>query len=168
MIARAILTAGAAVLLTGLPLATNAQTCGEEVDRLASELNVSPDLPSSSQDSSQAQGGAERGDAPTMSDRLAQSGGVIQPPETGRTVTIQPPPGASPSMPTAPAVPPHSAEGPTQGNTETQAAETAQIESLLTAARQAAEEGDERRCQERLAEARDLMDQQRAQTPRAR
>lgn len=92
-------------------------------------------------------------------DRLARSGGVVAPPPIGTgTPVIQPPDPGPNSMATAPPIAPDAGttgEAPA-GGTMGRAARDAQMESLVTAAREAAKDGDDQRCMDSLAQARDL------------
>lgn len=115
--------------------------CREAVDRLAGELGFDAALPSS--------GSAER----SMTDKLKGSGGVLQPPDVGAPVAVAPPETAG-RMPTTPAIPPQTAEGDPAPRFGT--ARQAQLESLLTAARSAADRGNTAECQARLKEAEQL------------
>ena len=84
---------------------------------------------------------------------------------------MEPPNGAADGMNTAPAIPPQTAgpDGSSRSGAATQqsldAAERAQVESLLTGARNAANEGDVARCVESLEEARDLAREGGVETP---
>lgn len=129
-----------------------AARCGTEIEALERQFRLSSALP-------QAPGGdtpattESRGISPD--DQLARSGGVLAPPEGGRTAVIPPPPPGPGSTVTPPAVPPHTAEGPS-GSTgeELSAAKRAQVQTHLNAAREAESRGDEKACFERLGEAR--------------
>jgi hypothetical protein len=88
-------------------------------------------------------------------DKLTQSGGVLAPPEGGRTAVINPPSTGPGSSMTPPAVPPHTAEGPAPADAaELSATKRAQVQTALNAAREAEGRGDEKACFERLGEAR--------------
>jgi hypothetical protein len=129
-------------------------TCLADVERLADALGMNAQPP---------QGSAGSGD-------LAQSGGVIRPPDVGTGRVMEPPPGVADGMNTAPAIPPQTA-GPDSGRGSEAsrqslgAAEQAQMESLLTGARNAARDGDTARCVETLEEARDLARESGVDTP---
>ena len=89
----------------------------------------------------------------SLSDQLAGTGGVIQPPQVGRTPEIEPPDGTS-RMPTQPAIEPQA--GPERGDrAESSAgpAHQAKVAGLLDAARAAAHRGDESECTAKLDEA---------------
>jgi hypothetical protein len=92
------------------------------------------------------------------SESLAQSGGVIQPPDVG-SARVMTPPGTADGMNTAPAIPQQ--DGAPQGTvpnsgSNTGNAQRAQLETLLLGARNAGRQGDTAQCEERLEEARDL------------
>ncbi|MBK1836408.1 hypothetical protein JHL17_03200 [Azospirillum sp. YIM B02556] len=99
------------------------------------------------------------------SERLAQSGGMVAPPAVGDRSVVEPPAIGS-NMPTAPSVGPqaNSRTAPDVGPGGSgggdglmgQAARNAQVESLVTAARSAARDGDETRCMTSLDDARRL------------
>lgn len=99
------------------------------------------------------------------SGELAQSGGMVAPPAVGDRAVIEPPAIGS-NMPTAPSVSPQansrakpdSGPGGSGGGDGLmgQAARNAQLESLVTAARSAARDGDETRCMNSLNDARRL------------
>jgi hypothetical protein len=138
---------------------TNAQNgnCLAEVDRLAGSLGITGEV---SPQATVPQRGAN-------SESLAQSGGVIQPPEVGSGRVLEPPSGTADRMNTAPAMPQQDGapkggapgSGGAQGGTGQPtigAAERAQIETLLLGARNAGRQGDTAQCEERLEEARDL------------
>ena len=96
------------------------------------------------------------------SESLAQSGGVIQPPDVGSARVLEPPKGTADGMNTAPAMPQQ--DGAPQGTVPNDgtakpaigAAERAQLETLLLGARNAGRQGDTAQCEERLDEAREL------------
>jgi hypothetical protein len=133
------------------------QTCLAEVDRLANSLGMT----------GQASPQATVPRSGASSESLAQSGGVIKPPDVGSARVMEPPSGAADGMKTAPAIPQQEGapEGSVPGGGTTQrgtgrstlgAAERAQLESLLLSARNAGRQGDAAQCEERLEEARDL------------
>lgn len=119
-----------------------AQSCGELVGALAAEMNL--DLGRVAAPSLEGQ---------SLSEQLTDSGGVIEPPPIDAPGAIEPPPIGS-DMPTAPSIPPQTAEGEKQDAAP--AARQAQLESLLTAAHAAAERGDEAECLARLEEAQQI------------
>ncbi|MBP2300264.1 hypothetical protein [Azospirillum picis] len=123
------------------------------------------------------------GGSGASSDRLAQSGGTVAPPSVGDRAVIEPPATGS-NMPTAPSMAPQTSQGSAQGSAPGsssglssgsradaapapggagstgdlmgRAARNAQLESLVTAARAAAREGDETRCMDSLSDAKRL------------
>jgi hypothetical protein len=133
-----------------------AASCGNEIQALEQQHNLTAALPKPGAPASGAETPAtaeSRGIAPD--DKLAQSGGVLAPPEGGRTAVIEPPSTGPGSTPTAPSVPPHTAEGPSgSAATELSAAKRTQVQAHLNAAREADSRGDEKTCFERLGEAR--------------
>ena len=129
--------------------------CAADVERLAERVGVSTDLPQGSTPPGRTGSAAPEARGGVAPDALARSGGVIAPPpEQGRGRVIEPPAAAAPSMPTAPQIRP----APQEGEISSNAAKAAQVESLLTAARTAAERGDETECSRRVEEARALGD----------
>jgi hypothetical protein len=128
-----------------------AASCGTEIEVLERQYKLSAALPKGGGDTPATT--ESRGMAPD--DKLARSGGVLAPPEGGRTAVIPPPSTGPGSTVTPPAVPPHTAEGPS-GSTgaELGAANRAQVQAHLNAAREAEGRGDEKACFERLGEAR--------------
>jgi hypothetical protein len=126
--------------------------CLAEVDRLANSLGMKGEA---SPQATVPRSGAS-------SESLAQSGGVIQPPDVGSARVLEPPKGTADGMNTAPAMPQQ--DGAPQGTvpngstgqSRMSAAERAQLEALLLGARNAGRQGDTAECQERLEEARDL------------
>ncbi|UEM18929.1 hypothetical protein JL100_017725 [Skermanella mucosa] len=151
----------ASVILTGATSATyaqqgQAQDCLAEVDQLAGSLGLNGSAP-------QAGSGGSAG-----SESLAQSGGVIQPPDIGAGRVVEPPNPSADGMDTAPAIPRQ--DGAPQGavpggQPEMGAAERAQVETLLLGARNAGRQGDTAQCMERLEEARELAGESGAGSP---
>lgn len=82
---------------------------------------------------------------PVTTQDLARSGGVIAPPPMADNSVIKPPVNADPGMKTSPDKPLPEA-----------AADTGALQTALTAARNAAEHGDEQACRESLAKAKQL------------
>lgn len=136
----------AALLVLAAPLVARAD-CAGDADRLAERYGLSAQLPQPSEAPATTE---SRGVPP---EAMSRSGGVIAPPEEGRGRVIEPP-AADRSMPTAPEVRPT----PAPDETQRRAAKTAQIQSLVTAARAAAQRGNETECTRRLEEARALGD----------
>src|SRR4051812_31613331 len=86
--------AGAASI-TAIPAVAQENSCLAEVDRLANSLGMKGEA---SPQATVPRSGAS-------SESLAQSGGVIQPPDVGSARVMTPPPGAADGMNTAPAIP---------------------------------------------------------------
>lgn len=130
--------------------------CEAEIAVLEQQYKLSAALPKTDAPAGSADTPAtteSRGMGPD--DKLAQSGGVLAPPEGGRTAVIQPPSTGPGSTVTPPAVPPHTAEGPAPAEAgELSAARRTQVQTHLNAAREASGRGDEKACFERLGEAR--------------
>lgn len=118
-----------------LAAAAHVESCSEQVEKLAADHGLAVDVPSLPKSS--------RGDE--TSQKLAQSGGVVRPPDVGESRAM-PPPAMGDRMPTT--------RGP-QASHEGMAASAreAQAESLLQAANNDARRGDEAGCQAKLAEA---------------
>lgn len=162
----ALMAAGAVALVASAsgPAAAQ-QTCRAMVDRFASAENLTATTPptvappAAGDTRPESAGNSSDGSA-SMSDKLSQSGGVLSPPAVGDHAVIDPP--RTGNMPTAPRVAPSpgagagsSADSPT-GSTQDRAAQRAQMESLVTAARAAAERGDEAQCMDSLSKAQAL------------
>ncbi len=149
------LACAAVVALAAVPSA--AQTCRDQVDRLAAALDLEPTPPTAGSTAPGAPTGDGASGGSVSSERLARSGGVVAPPSTGDGGVIAPPPEAGAAMPTAPAVRPVPGTGASADDTGmTDAARRAQIASLVMAARAAADEGDEARCLSTLQQVRTL------------
>jgi hypothetical protein len=149
---KAALIALAASGLAGQALAAG---CEAEIAALEQQFKLSSALPKTEAPSGSADTPAtteSRGISPD--DKLSQSGGVLAPPEGGRSAVIEPPPTGPGSTVTPPTVPPHTAQGPTPSPTELSAAKRTQMQTALNGAREAAGRGDEKACFERLGEAR--------------
>ncbi|CAO3413212.1 hypothetical protein [Azospirillum argentinense] len=157
----------AGLVLCGAAPALAQGSCAALVDRFAAENNLSASPPpvatppgssgSTAGDGALPDGGLG-GSSGTTPDQLARSGGVVAPPASGDQAVIEPPRTGAP-MPTAPAVRPDAT--PNSGSSMEsgsmgQAARNAQIESLVTAARSAAKDGNEQLCMESLDKARGL------------
>jgi hypothetical protein len=137
--------AGAVSIAATTSASAQENNCLAEVDRLANSLGMKGEA---SPQATVPRSGAS-------SESLAQSGGVIQPPDIGGTRVIEPPQGGADGMNTAPAMPQQ--DGAPQGTVpNTGAAQRAQLETLLLGARNAGRQGDAAECQERLEEAREL------------
>jgi hypothetical protein len=138
--------------VAGLAGPALAASCGTEISALERQFNLTAALPKADAPSGSAETPAtaeSRGLAPD--DKLARSGGVLAPPEGGRTAVI-PPPSTGPTA-APPAIPPHTAQGPTGGG-DLSAAKRTQVQTHLNAAREAEGRGDEKACFERVGEAR--------------
>ena len=142
----------ALILATGSAATGAAQSCGDEVSRLAQQYNLSTDLPQSgSSEMPSAPATPESPSAATRTERLAQSGGELSPPDVGAPMAIQPPAKDSAPMATAPPLTPSSPGSADAGGLT--AAQRSQMESLLQGARAAARQGKDEQCLERLREA---------------
>lgn len=160
---RAGLLAASALLMLAPGIAA-AQGCADRVERFAAAQNLTPTIPPTGrapQESTGSSGPATEGTGTGSAtpERLNQSGGVMLPPATGDQAVIEPPRGGTANMPTAPNVVPAPGAGaqPPTGGGMPQAARRAQVDSLVTAARQAALSGDEARCEDSLSQAMDLV-----------
>jgi hypothetical protein len=133
-----------------------AASCATEIEAFERQHKLSaalprPDAPAGSADTPATT--ESRGVPPE--DKLGPSGGVLAPPEGGRSAVIEPPRTGPGSEMTPPAVPPHTAEGPSGTDAaELNAAKRAQIQAHLNAAHEADSRGDEKACFERLGDAR--------------
>jgi hypothetical protein len=144
-----------AALALGCSASALAASCGSEIELFERQYNLTAALSQGASRSGSAEAPAtseSRGVSPE--DKLGTSGGVIAPPEGGRTAVIEPPKTGPGSTPAPPAVPPHTATGPSQGSAEISAAKRAQMQAHLNAAREADARGDEKQCFERLGAAR--------------
>lgn len=140
----------AALLLSAAPLAAQAD-CAADADRLAERYGLSAQLPQSGHPTGPSEAPATTESRGLPPEAMSRSGGVIAPPEEGRGRVISPP-ATDRGMPTAPAVRP----APAPDDTQQRAAKAAQVQSLVTAARAAAQRGNEAECARRLEEARAL------------
>ncbi len=132
--------------LSAMPAVAQA-TCLDDVDKLASRSHIAASLPKGT-----SSGG-------NLSQTLAASGGVIAPPPTGDMAEATPPVPGGDSMATAPAIAPQGATPPVKGAEAPEHAAAAQTQaaSLLQAARDAAKDGNETVCRQRLADAQKLL-----------
>lgn len=143
---RCLVLAAATALWPGLAVA---EDCAHQVERFAAELGLRADLPQARADQDSTTAPALPSQQPRPSD-LAESGGVLSPPDTGADMpTLEPPPGSGANMPTAPEI------APDTGGTSAseQSARDAQIQALLVAARHAAKSGNNQLCLYRLQRA---------------
>jgi hypothetical protein len=148
----ALLAAAAAVMGSAPAVAAS---CSSEIELFEQQYKLTASLPQGEPRSGSAEAPAtseSRGVSP--SDQMAPSGGVMAPPEGGRSAVIEPPQTGPSSTPTPPAVPPHTAQGPSSGSAELSAAKREQMQAHLNAAREAEDRGDEKQCFERLGAAR--------------
>ena len=133
-----------------------AQTCASEIARLSQQYSLSPEAPRAGSSTAPAAPARRSDTAPgtTTTERLAQSGGVLSPPDVGSPMAVQPPIANPDRMPTTPDVRPsppgNSAGSDASGLT---AADRARMESLLQAAQAAERQGKPEQCLERLREA---------------
>jgi hypothetical protein len=144
---RSVRQAAIASLLAGalaLPLAdaVHASTCMDQVRDLADRYDVTTKPPK-----------AEAGRV--TPEQLSRSGGVVKPPPVADKSVIAPSQPSSDRMPTLPDVAPSTPEPP-----KTQAAQRASLQSLLMAAREQAEHGQEAQCLDRLNKAHELLARQ--------
>ena len=143
--------------------AAAAESCEDQLERFARQYDLSTTAP---------QARLREGDpvtppSPPMTaesrglsttDRLKDSGGVIEPPDTG-AARVMPPPQTGDRMATAPDVKPQAGSGQAAGSSNgLGAADRSKLESLLMAGREAAERGQEDTCMQRLDEARKIME----------
>jgi hypothetical protein len=131
-----------------------AQSCGSEIDRLARQYNLSTEAPRAGTPETPATPAnppAGAGSGTTTTERLAQSGGVLTPPDTSAPMAIQPPRSNPDRMPTAPKAAP--GPGPSADASGLTAADRARMEGLLQGARAAERQGKQEQCLERLREA---------------
>lgn len=158
-----VLTASLGLWSTAVPAAT----CEEALEELADAYGLSiavpqHQVPGGDTNASPAVPDAA-GTGPSLSERLAETGGVLQPPPTGDPAVIEPPPVAS-DMPTAPKIEPDEPETSEEplalapAGPELDAATRTQVESLLYAGMAAAAEGREEQCLERLQEAQSILE----------
>ncbi|HYG86329.1 MAG TPA: hypothetical protein VD978_08735 [Azospirillum sp.] len=163
----ALLAAGAVALASAPALAQ--QTCRDQIERFAAAENLSATSPPvtsppAAGDTRSGTAGSTVDGGNNMSETLGRSGGVLAPPAVGDTAVIDPPRTGEQSMPTAPRIAPSPGAGSgssgdtATGTTAERAAQRAQMESLVTAARAAADRGDERQCLESLDKARALTE----------
>lgn len=147
-------------------------SCGAMVEQFAADMGLSTEPPPVAVPGPGSGAPALSGSTPrdelgsgSGSEQLAQSGGMVAPPAVGDRSVVEPPAIGS-NMPTAPSITPQansrtvpdSGPGGSGGGDGLmgQAARNAQVESLVTAARSAARDGDETRCMNSLNDARRL------------
>ena len=153
----------AAPLALSAAAPAQAESCLEQLERFARQYDLSttapqaqlragdPVTPPSSPMTTESRG-------MSASDKLKDSGGVIEPPAIGTARVIEPP-ATGDKMSTAPDVAPQTGSGQAAGSSgAVGAADRSQLEALLMAGREAAENGRDAACMERLGEARDLLE----------
>jgi flagellar biosynthesis/type III secretory pathway protein FliH len=138
-IAAAAATGLAVIALTG-PAAA-ADKCLDQVRDLAAKHGTPSKPPTASPD--------KRSDVTTQD--LARSGGVIKPPPVDDKSVITPRSTTQDAMPTVPDV-------GSRALKQEPAADRTKLQAALTAAREQAEQGNEKGCQEALERARTLAD----------
>lgn len=145
----------AAVFASTCVVPALATSCAAEIEELETRYRLTAALPKGEAPAGAAETPATSESRGTSaSDKLAPSGGVLAPPEGGRTAVIEPPKAGA--TPTPSAVPPHAAQGPSPGSAGLNAAKRTQMQAHLNAAREAAARGDEKQCFERLGAAREI------------
>jgi hypothetical protein len=132
-----------------------AQTCDNEIALLAQQYALSTDLPKA-----QPEPGQSSGSVGVPPQDLAKSGGVVAPPDGARGRVLDPPRQDDP-MVTTPEVRPQTQSGESPSSEKTprsalDAAQRAQMQGLLDAARAALKRGDEAECLDRVARARTI------------
>jgi len=125
------------------------QSCGRMVEELATRADLDAGVP--------VVRGTESG--PELTDKLAQSGGVVAPPlgSGGSTPTITPPPEGPNTMPTAPPIEPQAGALGGSRSPSAEASVKMQAEAMLSSARLAAQRGDEMECRRNLEQAAALL-----------
>jgi hypothetical protein len=125
-----------------------AGTCLEQVDAMAETYQLHVDPPNI--------GKPGPGEGPRD---LGKSGGVIEPPKVDDPAVIKPPPGVRYGMPTLPDVAPNGPPStPPNGTKETLGAkDLAILESILVAARDEAQRGEEAACFRKLQTAQEFL-----------
>lgn len=126
-----------------------AQSCADEIKLLAQQYALS-DSPTQAEP---RRDGPRSGSMGVSPEDLGRSGGVIAPPESARGRVVEPPPVGDP-MATTPDVPQQTPQHPDARR----AAQRAQMQSLLDAARAAERQGNEAECLDRVARARSLAE----------
>jgi len=132
--------------------AAAAQSCGGEVDRLARQFDLPPDVRQSGSTEAPAapstppSGGTG---AATTTESRAQTSGVLSPPDTAVQTAIRPPSSAGDRSPS----PRDAATTASNAGGELPAAERQRMAQLLQQARAAARQGNEQQCLDRLGEA---------------
>lgn len=145
---------GLSIAITALASPAAAQNCTGLVERFAAEHGLT-EAPSTAK----PENPATEPRSQNMTDKLARSNGVIEPPQTGRT-PVMPPASPNDRMPTTPSLDgdrrQDQAETPSK-----ESARNAQASSLLDAARNAAQRGDEQDCMAKLEQAQQQLSEAR-------
>jgi hypothetical protein len=137
-----VLAAGSfSAFVAGAPSAGAADGCLDQVRDMASQHGTPSKPPTA----------APGGKSTITTEDLARSGGVIKPPAVDDRSVIKPAPDKHDPMPTVPDVAPKAQQ-------DEPAADRTRLQAALTAARERAEQGDEKGCREALARARTLAD----------
>ena len=125
------------IALAGAP--AGAETCLDQVRELSKRYDVSDNPPKAT----------TQQDGASTSDKLARSGGVLEPPPVRDNNVIAPPSTQAYRMPTTPDVKPKdpAAKGP----------DRTALQAALVAARSQAERGNEEGCREALAKAKIII-----------
>jgi hypothetical protein len=139
--------------------AAHATSCREQIATLALQYNLAADLPRAKPPAGATETPiTEESRGVAASDTLSRSGGVLVPPQEGRSVVIDPPSTGPGSTPTLPQVRPHTSGQPSISTTELSGARRAQMEAKLQAARAADAQGNETECLRHLGEAKTIGD----------
>jgi hypothetical protein len=160
--------AAVAVLLGSIATAVSAESCLDEITKMAREHNLALAGPSTGQRGDVTPPMA--GDSPPVtmdsrgaaSDTMVATGGVITPPNVGGAgIVIQPPRGTGSAMSTMPQIPPQTGSGssspPNTAPDALAAADRAKVEASLSAARAAAAQGRSDQCFQHLREAQAVL-----------
>lgn len=136
----------ALIVLSAAPV--RAGSCLDQVNELAAAHELTVDPPNVTR--------REPGEGPRD---LGKSGGVIEPPKIDDPAVIKPPPGVQYGMPTMPDVKPNapSATPPNGTKQGLNAQDIAILESILVAARDEAQRGEEAGCFRKLQMAQEFL-----------
>jgi hypothetical protein len=144
ILARLALASGLSIAVACLVVSSGAEaaSCLDQVRELAQRYKVSTEPPSVSP-----------GTSPGATTRqLGESGGVMQPPPVEDRSVIAPPSRSADRMPTMPDL-----SGAPKDSAQGDAAQRTTLQSLLMAARDQAEHGQESQCLASLEKARQLL-----------
>lgn len=157
---------GALIALTatlGFASAAAAENCKEQVERFARQYDLAMTAPQAKL----REGDPVTPPSPPMtqesrglsaSDKLKESGGVVQPPDTG-AARVLPPPQTGDRMATAPDVQPQTEPGQTAGESRVlSGADRQKLEALVMGGLEAAENGQEQDCFARLGQAKAIAE----------